>query len=347
MPGPVTIRDVARDAGVSVTTVSHILNNTPHRPVAEATRRKVLETVERLGYHANLNARRLALESSRLYGLILSEIANPFFADAVRTFEGAVRREGCDLLLAGTEYDPELAEIAARKMIENKVQGVTILTSKFDDRLVSALQEQRIPVARLGIGAPRPGVRQMLIDSSAALGQALDHLASLGHREIAFIGGPRDVPSAEIIRDQLEAALAGRRLHLGCRLECNYKTDGGWAAVRSLIGRRPSASAILCGNDLIALGAISALEQMGIDVPSQMSVVGHDDLLIARLARPPLTTIRVSSEEIGRLAFESLTELVRTPDSEGDPIRIPGQLVIRKSTAPAPVEAPSSPSLTG
>ena len=179
----------------------------------------------------------------------------------------------------------------------------------------------------------------------AGLGQALDHLASLGHREIAFIGGPRDVPSAEIIRNQLEAAVAGRGLHLSCRLECNYRTDGGWAAVRSLICQQPSASAILCGNDLIALGAISALEQMGIDVPSQMSVVGHDDLLIARLARPPLTTIRVSSEEIGRKAFESLAELVRNPDSEGEPIPIPGRLVIRKSTAPAPVETTSPPSL--
>jgi len=345
LPGPVTIRDVARDAGVSVTTVSHILNNTPHRPVAEATRRKVLEAVERLDFHANLNARRLAQESSRLYGLILSEIANPFFADAIRAFQAAVRREGCDLLLASTEYDTQLAEIATRKMIENKVQGVTILTSKFDERLVTALRERRIPVVRLGISAPRPGVRPMLIDSSAGLGQALDHLASLGHREIAFIGGPRDVPSAEIIRNQLEAAVAGRGLHLSCRLECNYRTDGGWAAVRSLICQQPSASAILCGNDLIALGAISALEQMGIDVPSQMSVVGHDDLLIARLARPPLTTIRVSSEEIGRKAFESLAELVRNPDSEGEPIPIPGRLVIRKSTAPAPVETTSPPSL--
>jgi len=132
VPSQVTIRDVARYAGVSVTTVSHILNNTPHRPVAEATRRRVLQAVETLGYHTNLNARRLALDSSRLYGLVLSEIANPFLADAIRAYETAVLEVGCDLLLASTEYDSARAELAARKLIENQVLGVAVLTSKFD-----------------------------------------------------------------------------------------------------------------------------------------------------------------------------------------------------------------------
>jgi len=175
----------------------------------------------------------------------------------------------------------------------------------------------------------------MVIDSSAGFGEALNHLSALGHRDFAFIGGPRDIPSAEMVRRQVETALDSCRLRLSCSLECNYKIDGGWSAVRTLVAQKRLVSAILCGNDLIALGAIRALEQMGVDVPSQVSVVGHVDLLIARLARPPLTTIHVSSDQIGRLAFQRLASLAAAPGSHGGKVAVETRLVIRKSTAPA------------
>jgi LacI family transcriptional regulator len=307
--------------------------------VAEETRRRVLQVVNELNYRRDPNARRLAGGRSDLFGLIVSEIANPFFADVIRGFEVAAMGRGFDVVLCHTEYQPRRVEDAVRKMVENKVRGVAILTSMFDTALTAQLAADIIPAVLLGSGEAGPGISQIEFGSHG-LTEAIDHLLELGHQHIAFVSGPENVISAVRIRDLFLKSMAERGRY-PCRVtHSNYKLDGGMSAVRALLAERPFPTAIVCGNDLIALGVISALEEAGISVPEDISVVGHDDILLARLARPPLTTVQVPQERLGKLAFEALQKMLRTKRGAGKRYVLETNLVVRKSTAPRRREDP-------
>lgn len=327
------MRDVAHRAGVSVTTVSHVLNKTPHRPVAPETRQRILDAVRDLNYHLDANARRLAQNRSNLFGLIVSEIANPFFPEVIRSFEDAALARGFDLLLCNTEYDPERSRLAVRKMLENKVRGVAVVTSMLDIAFAEQLAAEKVPVVVLGQGPTKPGISNINVNYAHGMSQAVDHLIELGHRDVAFVAGPQGIRSAARVRDSFVGGLGQRGLQPCQIVESNYKVDGGAAAVRSLLEQSVFPTAIVCGNDLIAVGVISALEQIGISVPEDVSVVGCDNILVARLARPPLTTVDVSRETLGKLAFKALHKMLRQPMRPGGIYQLETSLVIRKSTA--------------
>ncbi len=308
---PCRMRDVAQRAGVSVTPVSHVLNKTRHRPVALKTRQRVLDAVRDLNYHADANARRLAQNRSDLFGLIVSEIANPFFPEVIRGFEDAAVGRGFELLLCNTEYNPVRSGVAVRKMLENKVRGVAVVTSMLDAAFAEQLAAEKVPVVFLGQGPTKPGIGNINIDYALGMAQAVDHLIGLGHRDIAFVAGPQGIRSAVRVRDVFVGVLERRGLPPCQIVESNYKVDGGAAAVRSLWEQSVFPTAIVCGNDLIAVGVISALEEAGIGVPEDVSVVGCDNILLARLANPPLTTVDVPRERLGKLAFEALYKMLR------------------------------------
>jgi LacI family transcriptional regulator len=334
------MRDVAERAGVSVTTVSHVLNNTPHRPIAAATRERILAAVRELDYHADANARRLAQSRSNLFGLVVSEIANPFFPDVIGAFESAALARGFEVLLSNTEYDPGRSRATVRKMIENKVRGVAAITSMFDRALAAELASHGVPVVLLGAGPAGPRVGAIELDFGRGMGQALDHLVKLGHREIAFVSGPQRIASAVRIRDAFLREAAGRKLRPVRVVESNYKVDGGASAVAALAEGGEFPTAIACGNDLIAVGVLSALEDVGIGVPGDVSVIGYDDILVARLARPPLTTVSVPREVLGRTAFRALMKMQR-PEQAGWVQELPTELVVRRSTAAARTSSPA------
>lgn len=330
---PCRMRDVAQRAGVSVTTVSHVLNKTRHRPVALKTRQRVLDAVRDLNYHADANARRLAQNRSNLFGLIVSEIANPFFPEVIRSFEDAAVGRGFELLLCNTEYNPVRSRVAVRKMLENKVRGVAVVTSMLDAAFAEELAAGKVPVVFLGQGPTKPGIGNINIDYAQGMAQAVDHLIGLGHRDIAFVAGPQGIRSAVRVRDGFVGALEQRGFPPCQIVESNYKVDGGAAAVRSLWEQSVFPTAIVCGNDLIAVGVISALEEAGIGVPEDVSVVGCDNILLARLANPPLTTVDVPRERLGKLAFEALYRMLRSPTRPGAVYQLETGLIIRKSSA--------------
>ena len=342
---PSQMKDVAQKAGVSVTTVSHVLNKTRHRPVAPETRQRVLDAIRDLNYHANANARRLAQTHSNLFGLILSEIANPFFPEVILGFEGAAVRRGFELLLCNTEYDPARSSVAVRKMIENKVRGVAVVTSMLDTALVEQLAAEKLPVVLFGQGPAKPGTSYIHLDYRAGMAQTVEHLIGFGHREIAFVSGPQNIRSAVRVRDAFTGALGQRGLEPCQIVESNYKVDGGASSVRSLFARDIFPTAIVCGNDLIAVGVISALEEVGISVPQDVSVVGCDDILVARLARPPLTTVAVPRESLGKLAFETLYRMQRTAARPGGVYQLETTLVIRKSTTSRRIKGLAAPAI--
>ncbi len=327
------MKDVAARAGVSITTVSHILNAT--RPVAPATRARVLQAIRDLNYVKNAIGRRLARGRSDSYGLIISDIENPFFGELIKSFEAAVQEKGCDVLLGATGYDPERARKAVHRMIEYKVQAVAVMTSQLEPALVDELVAHDIPVVRLDAGSIARGRSNIRVDYTVGAMEAATHLRDLGHSRIGFITGPLNRVSSVTYHEAFLAALGKLGLPEALMVEGNNNTDGGEAGVRAMLRQPELPTAILCGNDLAALGAIRALAEAGLRVPGDVSVIGADDISFARYAMPALTTIRVPRDRLGRLAFEALERMIRTKRRLPQETSLETHLVIRESTGPA------------
>jgi LacI family transcriptional regulator len=324
--------DVAERAGVSAATVSHFLNKT--RYISPETQQRVLEVIQELNYHKNAHARRLAQSRSDLFGLIISEIANPFFPEIIKGFQSAAWERGYEMLLCNTEHDPLHMRAAVRKMIESDVRGVAIMTSALGREVAADLTSHQVGLVYYNLGPAEKLVSNIRIDYSQGISQAISYIIDLGHRQVAVIAGPRTNRTAVSLQDAIVDGLKQRGLHPSPVLESDYKIDGGVSAVSALLGQPPFPTTILCGNDLTAMGAMSALEEVGIRVPEDVSVIGFDDIFFARLARPPLTTIHIPRERLGRLAFEALEKMDRSKRQRGTERVVETSLVVRKSTAP-------------
>ena len=294
---PSQMQDVAVRAGVSVTTVSHVLNGT--RAVAQATRERVLAAAHELNYYKNSSARLLARGRSDCYGLLISDIENPFFPELIKSFEIACLESGMEVLLATTNYDTAQARKAVGRMIESKVSGVAVMTSQLDRELIEELVTNGTPMVRLDGGKPGHGRSTVSMDYVPGSRRAVRHLASLGHRRLGFISGPLDRVSAVSFRDAILRAASEAGLPKPRLIESQSTPDSGGAAVREWMARGELPTAILCGNDLCALGVMGAIFEAGLQVPADVSVIGADDILFARFSHPPLTTIRFPRDVLG------------------------------------------------
>ena len=328
-----TMREVAKRAGVSPATVSRVLNKTQY--IAPETEQRVLDVVRQLSYYKNVHARRLATGQSDLFGLLISEIANPFFPEIIRGFQAEAWNRGFDVLLCNTEYDPQRTKSVIRKLIESDARGVAVMTSSVGKSLTCELAAAGVGVVFCNLSPPERLVSNIVIDYHRGIAQAIDHIVQLGHRHAAIIAGPEDNRTAITIKQALMAGLKARKLHLSAVLESNYRVDAGAATVRAVLSRREIPTVIFCGSDLIAMGAMAALEESGIRIPEDVSVIGIDDISFAFLTRPPLTTICVPRERLGRIAFQALDKMMRLKRRKGVDYYLETELVIRKSTAPA------------
>jgi LacI family transcriptional regulator len=328
-----SMKDVAIEANVSISTVSHVLNNT--RPVAEKTRSRILESMRKLNYYQNVSGRRLARGRSDAFGLIISDIENPFFPELIKTFEQSVFKIGFDALLSTTNYDPNQAKRAVRRMIENQVQGVAVMTSQLDKTLVDELLANDIPVVLLNGGVPSRGRSNVHVDYLSGAREVVEYLRNMGHRRIDFISGQKGHTSANTYKQAFKTVLQEKRLRDARYIEGDETIEGGHTAMLSLLGKNELATAVICGNDLMALGAIRALAENGIAVPAQVSIFGADDISFARYAYPPLSTVRVDRYQIGKLAFQALQRFVRTKKSGGIKYVVDTHLVVRGSSAAA------------
>lgn len=338
MPG--RMEDVAKQAGVSVTTVSHVVNRTRH--VAPKTRRRVLETIRQLSYYKDAHARRLARGHSDFLGLIVSDICNPFFPEVIRSFETAALAKGLDLLLCNTDYDPKRTEAAMRKMIENKVRGVAVMISEWGTALARELAAHQVAVVFLDVGTVGKYTSNIRVDYSQGIHEAIDYLAALGHKDFAFIAGPQTLRPAVTRQKAFVHALSQRGLATHRILEGNHKADGGIRAVQALLAHRPLPTAILCSNDFTAVGALHALQHAGIQVPQEVSVVGLDNIELAAYAAPPLTTISLSRQFVGQLAFQALQKILTSKRRMGAEYVVETPLVVRQSTAAPGKESQTS-----
>lgn len=327
-----TMDEVAKLAKVSPATVSRVLSKSPS--ISAQTASRVMAAVEKLHYHRNVHARRLAIGRSDLFGLVISEITNPFFSEVIRGFQAAAWDQGFDVLLLNTEYDEKRTESVIRKLIENSVRGVAVVTSSLHDDAIAMLADKGIGVVTCNPVPVDRLVSTVSIDYQKGLDQAIEHVASLGHRRAAVIAGPETNRTAATIKQALVEGLRQRGLDPEPLAHSDYHVDAGASAVQAILSAKDAPTVIFCGSDLIAMGAIIALEEAGIDVPRDVSVVGIDDIPFSFLVRPALTTIRVPREQIGRASFAALDKLLKLKRHKGAEYTVQTELVIRKSTAP-------------
>jgi len=328
----VTIKDVARRAGVSVTTVSRVLNNSPH-PISPETRRKVLEAVAELGFCPNAAARSLQLNETRTIGLMLPDVANPYYSGIVRGIEDVAHQEGYTVILCNTDRSRERTLEYLRVLREKRVDGVIfmgggVVEDAKEDRF---FQQEDIPTVVIGRHSGTfPSVQ---IDNIEAAKRAVEHLLKRGYREIACIAGP---PSSTTSRDRLTGycqALAenGLKYEPSWVVHADFTPGGGYKAVQELLRKSKfKPAALLVHNDLMAVGAIKALTDEGLAVPQDIAVVGFDDIPLASYVLPRLTTVRVPVYELGTTAMRLLRDLLA-----GRPVPevtvLPVELIVRES----------------
>ncbi|MEO8736604.1 MAG: LacI family DNA-binding transcriptional regulator [Edaphobacter sp.] len=332
------IKSVARRAGVSTATVSRTINGSDK--VTPKTAERVRRAVEALHFYPDTNARSLGSGRSGLYGLIISDITNPFFPELVKSFEDIAVEHGQEVLVANTNYDPARMESCVTRMMQRKVDGVAIMTSEMEDRLIKVFSHRNVPLVFMDVGAPGPGVSRVRVDHAAGVAMAMDHLIGLGHRRIAFISGPLDLFSA---RTRFEAFIEslkrnGLRRVPSLIRHANHRADGGHEAMLQILNSGARPTAVVASNDLTAIGAMGAIHEHGLRIPEDISIVGYDDIQLSAYTQPALTTLRLPRIEIATAAFRALYNSLQPgakKPHDGANYDIQPTLILRKSTGPA------------
>jgi len=337
----VDIRDVARRARVSTATVSRTVNQVA--TVDAQLAKRVWKAIEELGYYPNRQARALVSGRSRVFGLIVSEITNPFFPEIVQTFETLAVEQHYEILLTSTIHDPKRMELAVRRMIEGRVEGVAILTFGMEEYLLEHLRFRNLPLVFVDIGPKAPRVSNIRVDYADGIRQAVQHLAALRHERIGFIAGPLRLKSALARKDAFRASMheIGLMVRPEFLVEGDHRLEGGKRALQNLAALRQRPTAVLCSNDMTAIGVMREAFELGIKVPEDLSVIGFDDIRMAEFLTPPLTTVQMSQSELATLAFAALLQEVKreTPVPEGTEYVLKTRLVLRNSTTFPPGHA--------
>jgi DNA-binding LacI/PurR family transcriptional regulator len=331
----VTMQDIARAAGVSQSTVSRVLNDAVTTvPIAADTRQRVLDVAERLGYRPNPLARGLRGAKTMLLGVIVREISDLFFTNAVEALSIAARERSYNVVL-GSAHSRADEAIALRVVLETRhCDGMIVLGDMRDQpRLLNDLTSSHVPVVALWQGTALAGVATINIDNRGGIAAAIDHLVALGHRRFGFIGG---FPHGDIrerqagfIEHLTALDLPPRDAHI---LAASNNPASGADAFGGLVGLPDPPTAIVTGTDQIAIGALHAAHALGVSIPDQVSIVGFDDIPITRYTAPPLTTVHQPISEMAELAVD-LAVGGSSPESH----RVfPTSLAVRHTTGPAP-----------
>lgn len=329
-PARPTMEDVAREAGVSRSLVSLVFQGSPK--VAPASREKVLATAERLGYRPNALARSLASIRTQTLGILLDDLRNPFFADALEAFEDAASDAGYRFLIADGRRDAAREEEAVRTFIDHRVDGVIAISPRLSDAQLATLANL-VPLVSVERDCNLPTVDVVMHDEREGARLVVAHLAELGHRRIAHIDGGPGAGSA-VRREGYATAM--RDLGLGDQIDViagEYTEAAGRAAAQELLRRMPLPTAVFCANDAMAAGVAAVLAEQEIDVPAQMSIVGYDNTMLAALHVLSLTSVRQPLDVLARASVEALRARIDDPACPATRALVPPTLVIRRSTA--------------
>ena len=337
LAGPATLRDVARVAGVHPGTVSRALNPQTRSLVNERTARRVLAAAEELGYRPNPIARGLRTNRSHTIGVLVPDLMNPLFAAVVRGIEDGLREGGYTPLIANTDNDAEREQVAFEAMSARQVDGFIAATARRDHWLLADQAGSDAKVVLVNRRVDSDAFPAVTGDDHEGVRLAVEHLADLGHRRIAHLAGAQSLYTGWSRHQGFIDAMRTRRLELDPGLivfSGAFTASEGARCCGELLDRRRDFSAIVAGNDLLALGCYDALEQHGLRCPDDMSVVGYNDMPFVDRFRPPLTTVRVPHYELGATAAELMLEQLQGTDAPPRQLLLAPELVVRASTAP-------------
>jgi LacI family transcriptional regulator len=332
-----TLRDVARLAGVHPGTASRALNPDTEALVNAATVRRVREAASRLGYRPNPMARGLKTNRTYTIGVLVPDLTNPLFPPIVRGIEDRLDEAGYTPLIANTDNDLERERIDFETMRARQVDGFITATARLSHALLSQLAASGPPIVLVNRRLEDGALPAVTVDDRAGIRLAVEHVLELGHRTIAHVGGPQGLSTGHqrLLGFQEVARQAGLAPEdTPVRFSEAFTEAEGARACRALLDARADVTAIVAGNDLIALGCYDALAERGLRCPQDVSVVGFNDMPFASRFGPPLTTIRLPHREIGVQAAGLLLDLLATPEAPARQVLLPGDLVVRESTAP-------------
>lgn len=327
------IKDVAREAGVSPTTVSRYLNN--HIELPESTRLRIDTAIEHLGYRPNMLAKRLSTGKAEIIGVVAPEIANPFFTNLVAAIEDEAERHGYSVLLSSTRgmRTREIEQIS--RLGDRHVDGLILMTNNPDDGTLAAFIEKHSNVVLLDEDVPGFSGPKIFVDNVEGAYKATRFLIEAGHRRIAHIGGPPGLMSTIERESGFKRAMSEAGLKPSHVLFGSYTSEFGVAATKEILASPERPTALFAGSDFVAIGAMQHIGECGLRVPDDISLIGFDDMPFAGLLSPPLTTIRQPVQELGRKAFQALFAVMNKQPLP-DLTRLQTTLVERQSVAEAP-----------
>ena len=326
-----TLDDVARAAGVSTATVSRCLNS-PER-VVEVTRKRVMSAVEQLGYTPNFGARVMAAKRTFTIGAIIPTMENAIFARALQAFQEELHARGYTLLVASSAYQPEIEEEQIRSLVARGADGLLLIGHERDPAVYDYLKSRSIPVLSAWVYLPDTGQPAVGFDNRRSMFALAQQVIDFGHRRIAMISGitkGNDRAAGRVLglRDALQAnGLDPEAMPV---IETPYGVENGADALRSLMQADVPPTVVMCGNDVLAVGALRGAQDMGLSVPQDVSITGFDDIELARIVTPQITTVHVPHREMGRKAAIALVDMVEKR-SAGEVVELKSTLQIRGS----------------
>jgi LacI family transcriptional regulator len=327
------LEEVARRAKVSTATVSRVINNAS--VVKNSTRTRVMKAIEELKYHPNLHARSLAGGKSKTVGVIVSNLENPFFFDIYQTIEADAHMQGFEVVMANTDYSAEQLVRSVRLMIGRRVTGLAAIVSEMDPALIEELTESQIPVVFYDVGSSAKNITNIRVNYARGIEKVVNYLHSMGHRRLGFVGHHAMLgPINERMKAVLDAVAAYPDLEVKTAADSDT-LEGGRRSTRTLLASGFDPSAIVCVNDITAVGALRALREEGLRVPEDVSVTGFDNVKLSEFSYPSLTTVHIPREQIGHSISEHLIPQPGRPAPLAGEILIDPELVVRGSTGPA------------
>ena len=329
------MRDVAERAGVSITTVSHVINQT--RIVSDETRTRVLDVMSELGYQPNVVARSLRRKETYTIGVIVQDSAYPFYAEVIRGIEDTSFEQGYTITLCNSDGDLGKEHLYTNMLIERQVDGILFFaTSSQSNTHIQRFKARRVPLVVVDRPVPEIEIDSVLIDNERGGWLAARHLVELGHRRIGCISGPPDLLVSTQRTSGYQQALNEAGIPVNRNLIANgdFEYESGYQAARHLLSGQKPPTAIFACNDLMAVGAINAALELNQQVPTDVSVVGFDDIRLAALINPPLTTVAQPKYEMGVLATTMLLERISTPDVPSRRQTLETKLLVRRSSGP-------------
>lgn len=328
-PKSATMAEVARRARVSTATVSHVIHGT--KSVHDNTRRRVLTAIEALDYHLNSAARYLATGHADIWGLLVSDIRNPFFPDIAAAFQREALQQDRDAVIMNTDWNAARTLECVKRLLQMRVPAIALMTSLVDESVKELLVDSKVCSVYLDLGKVGSYTSNIAVDYEQGVREVIAYLASLGHQRIGFIGGSAELQSVR--RRQaafLELTAASSSIEI-MTMDSDFTLRGGYVACSKLLSRF-SPTAIVAVNDVIAVGALHCASDRAVKVPDELSIVGFDDIPLAEFAQPALTTVNIPRDTIGHLAIQALQEMLLDPARRGKRYSITPTLVVRESS---------------